>query len=395
MSVLPSDIVVYGSVNMPETDGAVTGGSVDFTRRVAFYDIAAATTVDAISTSPNDTGTRITYYGRDTTGVVRSQTLTLNGQTWVTGSQQLERLLYAALSGASASGPIADPGGTAAVGDVALAGHNCVLPSGSVTTDAIVHTAQSGSTNHSGTNPALMKLQSGDGVGVSPGQVIWTTGGAGANQLRQIIATTGYDIDVVAVDRDWEIVPDSTTTYKILQGMLFEIAPNPVTSVIRLFATAAADSVSGSQRIYYEKVFVVNNNSGAALTGAQIQVASEMPTLPSNAVLDMALTTDLNDTGTVANRQTAPASGVTGFTSQPAFVSVPSTGTLPPGSGPNAAAAQGVWLRLTLPAGAMPYKGQPFSGRKGPPRNAIPAAHKNMLTIENLSVNNGSSAMTS
>jgi hypothetical protein len=42
MSVLPSDIVVYGSANMPEADGAINGGPVDFSRRVAFYDIAPA-----------------------------------------------------------------------------------------------------------------------------------------------------------------------------------------------------------------------------------------------------------------------------------------------------------------------------------------------------------------
>ena len=34
MSVVPSDIVVYGSANMPETDGVTAiGGAVDFTRR--------------------------------------------------------------------------------------------------------------------------------------------------------------------------------------------------------------------------------------------------------------------------------------------------------------------------------------------------------------------------
>lgn len=119
MSVLPSDIVVYGSANMPEADGAINGGSVDFTRRIAFYDIAPAGSVDVISTSASDTATKITYYGRDPTGVTQSQTLTLNGQTWVTGFQSLERLLYAALSGATANGPIPNPGGTVAVGDVA------------------------------------------------------------------------------------------------------------------------------------------------------------------------------------------------------------------------------------------------------------------------------------
>lgn len=138
MSVLPSDIVVYGSANMPEADGAINGGPVDFSRRVAFYDIAPAGNLDVISSSASDTATKITFYGRDATGVIQNQTLSLNGQTWVTGSQSLERLLYAALSGATANGPVANPGGTAAVGDVALAAHGCVLPTGSVTTDATV-----------------------------------------------------------------------------------------------------------------------------------------------------------------------------------------------------------------------------------------------------------------
>src|ERR1700730_2255831 len=357
MSLPPSDIVVYGSADMPETDGATIGGAVDFTRRVAFYDITPAGSVDIISSSSSDTATRIAYSGRDSTGVIQSQTLILNGQSWVTGSQSLERLLYAALSGASANGPVANPGGTPAVGDVALAAHSCVLPSGAVTSDATVHTAQTGSANHGGPTPALFKLQSGDGVVVSGGQIIWTKSGTGANQLRQIIATAGYGTDVVAVSRDWGAVPDNTTTYKILQGMLFEISPNPVTAVIRMFSTSAADVPAGSQRTYYDKVFVVNNNTATALTGAQIEVANETPALPSGALLDLALTTALNDAGTVANRQTAPSSGVGAFTTQPAFLNVPSPGNLPSGSTPNAAGAQGVWLRLTLPAGAAAYKG--------------------------------------
>ena len=96
MSVLPSDIVVYGAANMPEADGIATGGAVDFSRRVAFYDIAPAGKVDVISSSASDTATKIAYYGRDPAGVIQSQTLTLNGQTWVAGSHQLERLLFAA-----------------------------------------------------------------------------------------------------------------------------------------------------------------------------------------------------------------------------------------------------------------------------------------------------------
>ena len=311
MSVLPSDIVVYGSANMPESDGAMTGGAIDFTRRVAFYDIAPAGNVDVISSSASDTATKITYYGRDPTGVIQSQTLTLNGQTWVTGTQP-------------------------------LAAHSCVLPAGSVTTDVTIHTAQSGSASHSGTTPALFKLQSGDGASVSPGQVIWIKSGTGANQLRQIVASSGYGTDVVAVNRDWATVPDNTATYKILQGMMFEISPNPVTAVIRLFSTTAADAPTGIQRIYYEKIFVVNNNTATALTGAQLETASETPNLPSGALVDLALTTALNDNGTIANRQTAPSSGVGAFISQATFVTVPGPGNLPSGASPNAAGPQGL-----------------------------------------------------
>jgi hypothetical protein len=356
MSVLPSDIVVYGSANMPEADGTINGGGVDFSRRIAFYDIAPAGTVDVISSSAADTATKIVIYSRDSTGVIQNQTLNLNGQSWVTGSQSLERLLYAALSGATANGPAANPGGTAAVGDVALAAHGCVLPAGSVTTDATVRTAQSGSANHAGTTPAVFKLQAGDAAGVSPGLVIWIKSGTGANQLRQIIATSGYGTDTVAVSRDWATIPDNTSTYKIVQGMLFEISPNPVTAVIRLFSTAASDAPTGSPRTYYEKVFVVNNNTSTALTGSQVEVASETPSLPSGALLDLALTTALNDTGTAVNRQSAP-SGIGSFSTQPAFVNVPGPGNLPPGAAPNTAGAQGIWLRLSLPAGAASYKG--------------------------------------
>jgi hypothetical protein len=322
------------------------------------FDITPAGLVDVISSSASDTATKITYYGRDSTGVIQNQTLTLTGQSWVTGNQSLERLLYAAISGATANGPVANlGGGTAAVGDVALAAHTCVLPVGAITTDSTIRTAQTGSANISGTTPPLFKLQAGDGASVSAGMMIWTKAGTRLNQIRQVIATAGYGTDVVAVSRNWTVVPDNTTTYKILQGMYFPISPNPVTCVTRMFATSAAGVPGGSQRIYYEKMFFVNNNTTIALTVAQIEVATEIPTLPSGALLDLAMCTAFNDTNTATNRQTAPASGTGSFITQPAFVNVAGAGNLNSGAAPNAAGAQGVWLKLTLPAGTASYKG--------------------------------------
>jgi hypothetical protein len=353
MSVLPSDIVAYGSLNMPEADGVAVGGAVDFTKRVAFYDITPAGTVSWVSSSASDTAALGQVQGRDPTGVIQTPAaVTLTGTTPVVGSQSFERLLCAKITGAvTGTFPLANPGGTAAVGDVACYASTLVISA---------HTAQTGSANHSGTTPALMQLQAGDGANVALGQIIRTTGGTGPNQMRQIIAVTGYGTDVVAVSRDWTTVPTNSTTYNVMQGMLFEILPNPVTAIVRCFSTAAADVPTGSARYFFEKVFVVNNDTATALTGAQIEIASETPTLPSGALLDIGLTTALNDTNTCNPRQQISSflpTGVSSFTTQPALVSVPGAGNLPSGTAPNSAGAQGVWLRLTLPAGTAAYKG--------------------------------------
>jgi hypothetical protein len=360
MSVTPNNIVVYGSANMPEADSATVGGAVDFTKRVAFYDISPSGTVDWVSSSSSDIAVKAQVTGRDASGVIQTPAaVTLTGQTIVTGSQTFERLGAAVITGGAIAG-LGNPGGTAAVGDVACMAHTCVLPSGTNNGDTTYHTMQSGSANTTGTIPPLAKLASGDGANVSAGMLIWTRGGVGSNQLRMIIATSGYGTDVVAVNRDWDTIPDNTTTYKIVQGILFDITPNTVKAVTRCFWTAPADVPAGSTRYFFEKVFIVNNNTATALTGAQVEVASESPSLPSGALLDMGLTTVLNDTNTASARQQTSGflpTGVSSFTTQPAYINVPSPGNLPSGATPNTSGAQGIWLRLTLPAGTAAYKG--------------------------------------
>jgi hypothetical protein len=146
----------------------------------------------------------------------------------------------------------------------------------------------------------------------------------------------------------------------VVQGILFDVSPNAVVAVTRCFWTSAADVPSGSARYFFEKLFVVNNNTATALTSAQVEIASETPTLPSGALLDIALATALNDTNTCNPRQQASSFVPTGcgsFVTQPAYISLPSPGNLPSGTAPNSAGAQGVWLRLTLPAGTAAYKG--------------------------------------
>lgn len=360
MSVFPSDVAVYGSANMPEADSATIGGAVDFTKTCVFYDISASDTIDAVSSSASDTATKVQVRGRDTTGVVVTGTAaTMTGTTPVTNVGSLgtvERLIAAVTTGGAIAG-LSDPTGTTAVGDIAVYRHTATLSA---------RTAQTGSANSTGITPALVKLQSGDGASVSAGMIIRITNNTPAgvnNQLRQIIATSGYGTDVVAVNRDWTTVPDNTTTYNVYQGMLFALSPNLIKAVTRAFATSAADAPTGSSRTFYEKIFVVNNNTATALTSAQIEIASDTPSLPGSAVLDIALCKALNDTQTDTNRQTLPTNGDASaltFVTQPSFVSViAGSGQLPSGAVSNAAGAQGVWLRLTLPAGTAPYKGSP------------------------------------
>lgn len=353
MTVHADEINIYGSANMPEADGVTVGGAVDLTKSITFSDLAANGTIDFLSSSASDTATRIQVAGRDGAGIIQTPAyVTLTGTTKVLGAQTFGRLLYGATSGASANGPLSNPGGTAAVGDVAAMAHTLTITA---------HTCQAGSANHSGVTPPTIKLQAGDGASITLGMIIHLTGGTGSGQIRQACSLSGtasgqYGTDVIAVNRDWTTVPDATTTYEVATGMLFPILPNPVTAVIRPFATAASDVVGGSTRIYYEKGFVLNTDTATALTSQTLIKQIDPAGLYSGGgALDIAPCTTLNDTVTATNRQTAPGSGVGSYSSGAA----PQTVTPPAQTAAaNAASqAQGFWLRLTLPPALAPANG--------------------------------------
>lgn len=349
MSVWPQEVIVYGSADMPEADGVTIGGAPDLTKRISFSDLASATQMDVVSSSASDTLTKIIFAGRNASGIIQTETLTLTGTTKVTSTNTYARLLYGALSGATANGPLVNPGGTAAVGDVALISHTLPISA---------HTAQSGSANPTGTTPPLFKLQAGDGASVSLGMVLHTTGGTGANQIRMICSTSGtgsgqYGTDIVAVNRAWSVVPDATTTYEVGYGFVFDILPNPVTAVIRPFSTVAADIVGGSTRTYYEKVFMLNTDGTTALTSSTITKETDPAGLyTGGGALDFAPCTALDDTNTATNRQSAPASGAGSFSSGAAPQTI--TPAQQTAASNSAAQAQGFWMRLTLPAGLAP-----------------------------------------
>ncbi|MBI1214139.1 MAG: hypothetical protein GC190_21970 [Alphaproteobacteria bacterium] len=331
MSVLESDVEFYGSANMPDVDGATTGGALDTTKLIFFNDITPTGTCDYVSSSASDTAAILTATGRDGTGVIQTEAKTLTGTTVVAGAQSFERLLKGVATG------------TAAVGDVAILSHTKVISA---------HTAQAGAAA-SGAVAASITLQAGDGASVAVGQIIRITNNlpVGVNfQLKRIIRISG---DIAYVNGAWSTVPTSSSTYDIHQGMLFEKTPNIVKEIRRPFYNVASDFPGGSTRIFYEKIFAVNNNTATALTAALIIKQVD----PSSGTLDFALCTALNDTATAANRQTAPT-GVGSYSSgvAPQTIAVPAPQNLPSGAAPNAAGAQGVWLRLTLTAGLAAAK---------------------------------------
>lgn len=384
------------------------GGPVDFSAKVDFSDVVSGHTLDVVSSSSSDTKVKTIATVRDTAGVLQTETLTVNGTTVVTGSQVADRIEKVALAAVTTctNSPLTSGGTTLTVttaanlpasgnyyvklggeimqvtagqgtssltvtrgvlGTTATAHQNLdniyLLPLGDVAvvdhTKIITnHTLQTGSAQATGTTPALAKLQSGDGASVSIGQIIRTQGGTGPNQIKTIIAVTGYGTDIVAVDSNWGTLPDNTTTYDIWNGVKLDLSPNQITECRRFLYNAAADVPAGSQRIFYQKVFAVNNNTGTALTAAQVQNAANTGTLPSGALLDLATATAANDAQTVANRQTAFSTGYGSYITQPAATNYgANSGNLANGSAPNAAGAQGVVQRLTLPAGTTSYKG--------------------------------------
>ena len=131
------------------------------------------------------------------------------------------------------------------------------------------------------------------------------------------------------------------TTYSNITGALIATLQEGVSGVRRPFYDAAADSAGGSSRTFYEKVFVTNQNDVNALLSAQItEVASGL-----NSEIDFAIESGTEGGQTVPRR--------TGIDSVPTGVTVFGAGaTNFPGTDLGANENRGMWLQMTLAAGA-------------------------------------------
>lgn len=102
MSVSASDILVYGSANMPEANGTTSGGAIDTAVKVIFTDISATDSVEYVSTNAGDT-MNITVTGRTAAGIIDSETTALTGTSATTATTKtFERILKVVLASTSA-----------------------------------------------------------------------------------------------------------------------------------------------------------------------------------------------------------------------------------------------------------------------------------------------------
>jgi len=108
----------------------------------------------------------------------------------------------------------------------------------------------------------------------------------------------------------------------------------------RLFYNASADVTGGATKKYYDKVFFKNTDATLDLTSASVIEQADPSGDVAFALESTLAGTDTNGAGN--NRQVAP----TGYTFNSTTKSVANSGTLTHGS------EQGIWLELTLAAGA-------------------------------------------
>ncbi len=116
-----------------------------------------------------------------------------------------------------------------------------------------------------------------------------------------------------------------------------------VNSLRRPFYNVVADAAGGTNKVFYEKVFLKNTNDTLTLTSAIIGASSS----GLGALTTFAIASGYGDSQTIANRLTAPT-GVTAFSNTGRTLV---DGNFPAGSG------VGTWLRLQLDAGTAAQLG--------------------------------------
>lgn len=317
MSILLSDLKVYGAQVMPDDDTILAiGGAKDTAKRIEFFDVSGL--VQIVSSDAADSTQQMTVFGRDVTGAIVSEAKTLSGLTPVALTTNWERLLKG-LKNAICLGDVTVEAQTA--------NRNSTLVTGTLF-DATLDAAASAVDDFY--TPMVARVTAGTDIG----------------QIRMAIKYLGAT-QKMTVDHPMYSQPLAAgSVLRIAPGLYFEAGTqgNPeVFQVRRPFYNAAADLPGGVTKTYFDKGFFMNRNATLALTASQVIKAADGTGglidfgVPSPNNLD-----DATTNGAGNNRQVTPA----GVTFNSTDKNVGNSQNLTAGS------AQGFWLRLTLAAGA-------------------------------------------
>lgn len=100
MSVTSGDLVIYGSVSMPDDEATLDiGGGANTRVLVSFADIVANDRIKVSSSSVDDNTQTLTIYSRSQAGALLSEVFNLDGTSVVLGALLSTRVLKATLSG--------------------------------------------------------------------------------------------------------------------------------------------------------------------------------------------------------------------------------------------------------------------------------------------------------
>lgn len=102
MSIVASDIKVYGSAVMPDDDTTTAiGGAIDLTTKIEFTDIASSGKLNLVSSNAGDT-MNMTVYGRNASGELINEIVALSGTTPVQTTLDYERILKLSIASTAA-----------------------------------------------------------------------------------------------------------------------------------------------------------------------------------------------------------------------------------------------------------------------------------------------------
>lgn len=140
-------------------------------------------------------------------------------------------------------------------------------------------------------------------------------------------------------------------TQATLEGTAAAPGGTAILEARRPFYDATANASGGSDKTFYEKVFVANTNASLALNSAAIELTADGTT---NNRVDFDLEGSVNDNNSVTNRLTEPAGadmlGAPTWDDTQKSVPGGSLGDRTTGTSDHI----GVWARLFLPAGESP-----------------------------------------